>query len=61
MSDEVFPISVELILAAILKKNGKIELKMSDLFGDFEGWQVAVEEGDSQSLTFELVKVQDES
>jgi len=57
MSEEVqnVQLTVEQILAAILFKIGKVELKEKELLSDYSNYVVAVDPVDDKTVSFQLV------
>lgn len=51
-------ISVEQILAAILKVSGKVNVPFADLVSDYSTFNIAVTQNEDKSVDFELTEVQ---
>ena len=51
-------ISVEQILAAILKVSGKVNVPFADLVSDYSTYNIAVTQNEDKSVDFELTEVQ---
>jgi len=50
-------ISIEQILAATLKHQGKVTIPLEDLIANYGGYSIAVTQNEDKSVTFELTEV----
>ena len=59
--DNNIDVNIEQILAAILSANGKQEVSLEKLMGDYSQYSVAVNQEENGNFSFEIVEANDES